>query len=238
MISMPVRRFNIRNFYCIFLVAALLNFNSPAAQKLTVINKPEIYHQAVTKDSFQQMIEIKSLVPNVVYDLHYATKKNFTEKKLYKNGKTTFVRLAVGLALQKVAEDLAVQGFGLKIWDAYRPYAATKQMWDLIHDERYVANPATGSGHNRGIAVDLTLVNLKTGIELNMGTGFDNFTDTAHHTFKTLTDSVLRNRELLKTTMGKFGFHALETEWWHYSFPNDRSYEVLDLPFKTLAKNR
>jgi D-alanyl-D-alanine dipeptidase len=111
-------------------------------------------------------------------------------------------------------------------------------MWEIIGDERYVANPAKGSGHNRGLAVDVTLISTKTGEEINMGTGFDNFTDTAHHTFKDLPVDVLKNRKLLKTTMERWGFRALETEWWHYSFPNDRNYEVLNLSFKELKKYR
>jgi D-alanyl-D-alanine dipeptidase len=108
-------------------------------------------------------------------------------------------------------------------------------MWDLIHDERYVADPSKGSGHNRGLAVDLTIIDLKDGSELNMGTSFDNFTDTAHHTFKNLPADILQNRMLLRETMEKYGFKALETEWWHYSWPNDRNYEVLDIDFKKLA---
>ncbi len=109
-------------------------------------------------------------------------------------------------------------------------------MWDLIHDDRYVANPAKGSGHNRGLSVDLNIFNFKIGEELNMGTGFDNFTDTAHHPFKTLSPDILENRKLLKNTMEKFGFKALETEWWHYSWTNDKDYEVLDIYFKKLSK--
>jgi D-alanyl-D-alanine dipeptidase len=105
-------------------------------------------------------------------------------------------------------------------------------MWELVHDERYVANPANGSGHNRGISVDLTIVDLVSGRELDMGTGFDNFTDSAHHSFASLPASVLRNRRLLKATMEKYGFKALETEWWHYSWPNDHRYDVLDIGFK------
>lgn len=238
MCNMPVRRFNIRIFYGIFLTPAVIYFHVAVAQTIAVTETMKVYKEAVSKDSFQQMVEIKKLAPTVVYDLRYATKENFTGKKLYKNGKATFVRLAVVNALQKVVEDLKEKGLRLKIWDAYRPYSATKQMWELVHDERYVANPAKGSGHNRGLAIDVTLIDLKTETELNMGTGFDNFTDTAHHTFKNLPDSVLKNRELLKTIMEKYGFRALETEWWHYSFPNDRNYEVLDLPFKNLGKYR
>src|SRR5437867_1601617 len=83
-------------------------------------------------------------------------------------------------------QELNEKGLGLKIFDAYRPYSVTVKFWELIKDERYVANPSKGSGHNRGIAVDLTIIHLKTNEELNMGTGFDNFTDTAHQAFVNL----------------------------------------------------
>ena len=105
-----------------------------------------------------------------------------------------------------------------------------------MHDERYVANPANGSGHNRGIAVDLTIIDLKTGKELNMGTGFDNFTDSAHHSFTNLPKEILQNRNLLKTTMEKYGFKLFETEWWHYFLADGDKYEVLDIDFKKLGK--
>lgn len=202
-----------------------------------LVNKSKIYWQEVQADSMQKMMEIKAIVPNIVYDLRYATKNNFTHQKLYQSGKQTFLRLPVTEALRKVQTDLNRQGYGLKIFDAYRPYSVTRKMWDLVHDERYVANPSNGSGHNRGIAVDLTLISLKDGNELNMGTGFDNFTDTAHHSFQNLPTDVLSNRKLLKEIMEQYGFKALETEWWHYSWPNDRNYGVLDIDFKKLGKH-
>jgi D-alanyl-D-alanine dipeptidase len=105
-----------------------------------------------------------------------------------------------------------------------------------VTDERYVANPTKASGHNRGLAVDLTIIHLKTGVELDMGTGFDHFSDTAHHSFTQLSPTVLQNRKLLKEVMQKYGFNFLETEWWHYYWPNDRNYDVLDLDFKKLYK--
>ncbi|MFL5811797.1 MAG: M15 family metallopeptidase [Flavisolibacter sp.] len=184
------------------------------------------------------MIEIKSLVTGVEYDLRYATSNNFTKKQLYRSGKQSFMRLPAARGLQKVQEELNNKGYGLKIFDAYRPYSVTEKMWDLIHDERYVANPAKGSGHNRGISVDLTIVDIKTHRELDMGTGFDNFTDSAHHDFKDFSSFVLRNRMLLKEIMERNGFKALDTEWWHYSWPNDRNYQVLDIAFKELGKKR
>ncbi len=200
------------------------------------MKEPKAYYQQVRADSFQRMIEIKTFIPTIFYDLRYATKNNFTGTKLYRGGKETFARLAVVRALQKVQNDLNQQGYGLKIYDAYRPYSVTEKMWDLIHDERYVANPKNGSGHNRGLAIDLTIITLKDRNELNMGTGFDNFTDSAHQSFRALPADVLANRKLLKEIMERNGFKALDTEWWHYSWPNDRNYEVLDIDFKKLRK--
>ena len=219
------------------LIAAALNiYVSALAQDLNISRKNSTYWQQVQADSLQRMIELKSLVPGIVYDLRYATSNNFTEQKLYKSGKRTFLRLLPAQALLKIQGELNSKGYGLKIFDAYRPYSVTKKMWELIKDERYVAHPSKGSGHNRGLAVDVTIVQLDSGGELDMGTGFDNFTDTAHHDFKALPDDVIKNRKLLKESMEKFGFKAYATEWWHYSWPNDRNYAVLDLEFKKLRK--
>jgi D-alanyl-D-alanine dipeptidase len=137
--------------------------------------------------------------------------------------------LPAARALLEVQQDLNKQGYGLKIFDAYRPYSVTEKFWDLVHDERYVADPKKGSGHNRGIAVDLTIIDLKNGKELNMGTGFDNFTDSAHHDFTALSKEVLANRQLLKQTMMKYGFNLFATEWWHYSWPDPDKFKILDL---------
>jgi len=109
-------------------------------------------------------------------------------------------------------------------------------MWEKVKDDRYAADPSKGSGHNRGAAVDLTLINLKTKKELPMGTGFDNFTDSAHPGFNQLPDSILANRNLLKSVMEKYGFKQLSTEWWHFYLPNSTSFELLDISFADLKK--
>jgi D-alanyl-D-alanine dipeptidase len=227
--------YKIKIIYIVCLITVIQLYTSAFAQPKT-IDKSGIYWQQVRTDSLQRMIEVKTLLPAVIYDLRYATENNFTHQKLYKSGKASFLRLLAAKALEKVQSDLNRQCYGLKIFDAYRPYSVTKKMWDLIHDERYVADPSKGSGHNRGLAVDLTIVRLKDTSELDMGTGFDNFTDTAHHSFTSLPAAVLQNRKLLKETMEKYGFKALETEWWHYSWPNDRNYDVLDLDFRELER--
>ncbi len=216
---------------------SLLLCTTGFTQNIKVIDKIKIYRQQVLMDSNYKMVELRCYIPALKYDLRYATTNNFTKQVLYKQADKTFLRLPVAQALYKVQMELSKLGIGLKVFDAYRPYSVTKKMWELIKDERYVANPAKGSGHNRGLSIDVTLIYLATGKELDMGTGFDAFTDTAHHSFKNLPEAVLQNRQLLKSTMAAHGFAALETEWWHYSWPNTANYEVLNIPFKKLIRN-
>lgn len=203
-----------------------------------VTDKWDQYKKQVKADSAKKMIELKSKIPGLVYDLRYATVNNFMRRLMYPAGtNTAYLRLPAAAALQKVQQKLAKKGLGLKIYDAYRPYSVTVKFWELVKDERFVANPARGSGHNRGIAVDLTIINLQTGKELAMGTGFDNFTDTAHHSFTGLPEEILQNRNLLKTVMANYGFKVYADEWWHYSLPDAAKFELLDIDFKKLKKD-
>jgi len=203
---------------------------------LWVIKESRTLNSTIMSDNNKQMVDIKKLIPNIILDLRYATTNNFMHRKLYPAVTTTYLRLPAAKALQRVETELNELGLGLKIFDAYRPYSVTEKMWEPIKDDRYVADPKKGSGHNRGIAVDLTLINLKTKEALPMGTGFDNFSDTAHQTFTALPEEILQNRNLLKNLMEKYGFKALETEWWHYSIPNTKDFELLDVSFKKMRK--
>ena len=210
----------------------------PGYTRPPVTDKFSDYKKQVKTDSAKRMIELRELAPGIVYDLRYAGTDNFMRRMMYPAGtRITFLRQPAARALQKVQEELNGKGLGLKIFDAYRPYSVTVTFWELVKDEDYVAHPARGSGHNRGIAVDLTLVNLAAGTELEMGTGFDNFSDTAHHGFNKLTDETLRNRKLLRTLMEKHGFRAYEKEWWHYSWPEAGRFELLDIGFNKLKKD-
>jgi zinc D-Ala-D-Ala dipeptidase len=203
---------------------------------LPVTRTIDDYRNQVFADPVKKMVDLKKTVPGIVLDLRYGTRNNFTKTVLYASAPTTFMRLQPAQALTRVQQALAVRGYGIKVFDAYRPHAATRKMWELVKDERYVANPAKGSNHNRGLAIDLTLIHLSTGKELDMGTGFDNFTDTAHHSFTALSNSILENRKLLKKLMEEQGFKSFDTEWWHYSWSNDRNYEVLDINLKRMKK--
>ncbi len=226
---------NIATVYCALIVSMAWAQEKQTIELKPIKDKISFYNMA-ERDSLQAMIELKSLIPTVQYELRYASKNNFTGQRLYpKNTHTTYLRRKPAMALAKVAEELKGKGLGIKIWDAYRPYRTTVRFWELIHDERFVANPSKGSGHNRGTSVDLTLVDLKSGKELEMPTPFDDFSPAAFHGALNIDDFRIRNRALLKSTMEKYGFLPLETEWWHYSWQGASAYDVLDLSFKVLG---
>jgi zinc D-Ala-D-Ala dipeptidase len=189
---------------------------------------------SIKNDPAKKFVELTKLMPNLKIEIPYATPKNFTKSTLYYHP-VVCMRVLPAHALQQVQAELHKQGLALKIWDAFRPFSVTCRMWTLVRDKRYVANPRQGSYHNRGLAVDLTIIDLKTGKELDMGTGYDNFTDTAHQSFMQLPEQVLANRKLLRDMMHTHGFRIFPTEWWHYHWRNDDDrYEVIDLGFEDI----
>jgi zinc D-Ala-D-Ala dipeptidase len=228
-------------FACIFLwgICRIDAQNLPVSPYgLAYINSISLYQKSLENHPEKLLISL-SQIPGVILDLRYASDSNFTHKKLYPaNTKKTYLRKPAFQALDSVANEMARHGQLLVIFDAYRPYSVTVSLWNSIKDERYAANPAKGSGHNRGLSVDLSLADAKTHQLLNMPTCFDNFSDSAHQDFK-LPDmkrpgTAGFNRDLLRKTMEKYGFESLPTEWWHFSWPHSEDYEVLDLSFQQL----
>lgn len=204
---------------------------------LYIVETPGELSLSIANDATMKMMDIKKNIPGIMLDLKYGGTDNFMKQRLYPPGLTTsYLREPAVMALRKVQLALNKQGLGLKIWDAYRPYAVTEKMWEPVKDDRYAADPKFGSGHNRGIAVDLTIINLTTRKELDMGTGFDHFSDTAHSDFKNLPVPVLQNRLLLRTLMEDNGFKVLDSEWWHFYLPDSKKYALLNLNFKQLKK--
>ena len=182
------------------------------------------------------MVDLKKKIPGIVLELRYAGRNNFIHQQLYPFINTTYLRQPVADKLAIIQKELNEKGKGLKIYDAYRPYEVTEKLWESVKNDLYAASPKKGSGHNRGIAIDLTIIDLITGRELNMGTDFDNFSDTARHAFRKLPPDVLQNRYLLRSTMEKYGFKASNTEWWHYSLHHPNKFDILDIPFEELGK--
>lgn len=162
-----------------------------------------------------EFVEVKAHVPGIVISLPYATDQNFFKKRFYASN-TCLLRRAVVDRIAAVQKELSTQGLGLKIWDGYRPRSVQYEFWKTLPDPNYVADPAKGSRHNRGAAVDLTLIDLKTGEELPMPTGYDDFSPKAAADFKLVPSEVLKNRTLLQQVMVKHGFEIFPSEWWHF----------------------
>ena len=160
------------------------------------------------------------------YDMRYATTNNFLKAKVY-NCAECYTRVATAKALLKANDDFLKIGYRIKFYDCYRPNSVQYKMWELVPNPQYVANPVKGSIHNKGGAVDITLVNMD-GEELDMGTDFDFFGHKAHHDYKALPEEVLTNRKLLKETMEKHGFWSIRTEWWHYNLRAGSRAKVAD----------
>ena len=161
-------------------------------------------------------VRLKDLSSDFVYELKYATPDNFLKQAVYDCGEC-YLRKSTAEALVKANEAFKQLGYRIKLFDCYRPLSVQKKMWKILPGTHYVANPAKGSKHNRGAAVDLTLVDAQ-GKELNMGTPFDFFGKEAHHTYTEHTKEVLENRKLLKETLNKYNFKSIYSEWWHYEY--------------------
>lgn len=149
------------------------------------------------------------------YDLRYATENNFLKSKVYECAEC-YTRVKTARALMAANADFGKQGYRIKFFDCYRPNAVQYKMWEIVPNPQYVANPVKGSIHNKGGAVDITLVTLD-GRAIDMGTDFDFFGRRAYHDNTDLPETVLSNRKILKETMERHGFWSIRTEWWHYN---------------------
>ena len=146
---------------------------------LWVIGDKATLQKTVKHDAGKAMIDIKKAIPKLQLDLRYAGTNNFMGQVLYPFTSSTYLRKIAVDKLSKAQAELEKKGYGLKVFDAYRPYSVTEKLWEPVQDDRYAADPKKGSGHNRGIAVDLTIIDLTDKEELDMGTGFDNFSEPA-----------------------------------------------------------
>jgi D-alanyl-D-alanine dipeptidase/kynurenine formamidase len=180
------------------------------------------------------LVDVVALDPTVVLDIRYATKNNVTGRVLYPSAHALLERPAAE-ALVRVHRELAGDGLGLVVLDAYRPWRVTKALWDATPPDRreFVADPARGSRHNRGAAVDVTLFDRATGTPLPMPSGYDDFSERAHPTYAGGDANARRNRDLLRAAMEREGFFVHPSEWWHFDYKDWAEYPVLDVPFES-----
>jgi len=205
----------------------------PNKYGLKVISTKDQYFQLVKFDSNFTFVDLEQFIPKIKLDIRYATTDNFTGKVVYDRAKA-FVRLPVAKQLKSIQNDLNSKGIGLKIFDAYRPYSITLKFWDLIKDSNFVATPWGASRHNRGCAVDVSLIDLQTGLELAMPSEYDDFSDKAYPDNNEFSEEILINRKLLIDVMKKYSFIVYPTEWWHYDFIGYQQYPITDINFDQL----
>jgi D-alanyl-D-alanine dipeptidase len=160
-------------------------------------------------------VNLKSFSANFDFDLKYATTDNFLKSKVYECAEC-YLRFKTVKKLIEANSEFQKLGYSIKIFDCYRPLDVQKKMWEIVPNADYVADPKKGSIHNRGGAVDLTLID-KNGKELEMGTKFDFFGIEASHDYKKFSEEILNNRILLKKIMLENGFKSFDSEWWHYN---------------------
>ncbi len=182
------------------------------------------------------LVELIKRDPRIRLDLRYATTNNVTSRVLYPQARAFLQGVAADALLRAHARARA-DGFGLTIFDAYRPWRVTRKLWDATPKgpkRNYVANPKKGSRHNRGCAVDLTLHDLATGALVEMPSAFDDFSERAHRDFMGATEISIIHRGFLEKYMQAEGFDGMSNEWWHFDFRAWRDYPVLDIPFEAL----
>jgi len=168
-------------------------------------------------------VRLADFSKDFAYDMRYATENNFLKAKVYDCAEC-YTRVKTAKALIEANNDFMKNGVKIKFFDCYRPNSVQYKMWEIVPNPQYVANPDKGSIHNKGGAVDITLVDME-GNELDMGTDFDYFGKRAYHDNMDLPQEILDNRKLLKETMEAHGFWSIRTEWWHYNLSaasNDR----------------
>jgi D-alanyl-D-alanine dipeptidase len=181
------------------------------------------------------LVEVAALDPGIKLDVRYATADNFMHRALYSQARV-FLQRPAAEALVRAHRALREQGYGLLLFDGYRPWRVTKMMWDATPKAQrdFVANPQKGSKHNRGCAVDLSMYHLDSGREAEMPSAYDEFSPRADPGYTGGTAEQRARRDLLRRAMEKEGFTVEPNEWWHFNCRDWHSYPILDVPFEAL----
>jgi zinc D-Ala-D-Ala dipeptidase len=182
------------------------------------------------------LVELVRIEPSVRLDVRYATERNFVGRAVYRQARV-FLQRPAAEAVARAHRGLAAKGYGLLVFDGYRPWSVTRLFWQVTppHLREFVADPRQGSRHNRGCAVDLALFDLATGHEAGMPTPYDDFTEKAAQDYEGATPAQAERRAILRDAMVKEGFLVYPSEWWHFDYRDWRQYPILDVPFEDLA---
>ena len=207
------------------LLACLVVLSSPSAQ-------PDDRKGAWKAPDLVELVKLDSTVKR---DIRYATSNNFMKRRMYAQARA-FLQRSAAEALVRAHRKLSNQGYGILVFDGYRPWSVTKKFWDETPREKhkFVADPKKGSKHNRGCAVDCSLYDLKTGKEIEMPSPYDDFTEKAAADYTGGTEEQMRTRNILRRALEAEGFTVNPDEWWHFDYKDWRMYRVLNVPFEKL----
>jgi D-alanyl-D-alanine dipeptidase len=207
---------------------------------VTLAASPAAYHAQgppVEAGPFRKpdLVELVKLDPTIRLDIRYATSNNFLGRPVYTQARA-FLQRPAAEALARVNKALRKKGYGLVVFDGYRPWAVTKIFWDATPEDKkeFVADPSQGSRHNRGCAVDLTMFELKTKKLVKMPGEYDEMTERSHINYAGGTEGERRVRDILRAAMEAEGFVVYEPEWWHYDYKDWKEYPVLNLSFSEI----
>ena len=186
-----------------------------------------------------ELVEIGQLDPTLRLDIRYASSNNFLRRPVYAEARA-FLQRPAAAALVRAQRALQARGYGLVLFDGYRPWSVTKIFWDSATPAQrkigFVANPQKGSRHNRGCAVDVSLFDLKTGLEVEMSSGYDEFTERAFPNYSGGTAQSRAARDLLRAVMEAEGFTVYPAEWWHFDYQDWKQYRILNVPFEAIGQ--
>lgn len=203
---------------------------------LSAFSLPQ-YKSSVKANPEKELVNLEKFIPGILLDIRYASKNNFTGEPIYRIARA-YARKPVAIALKKAQADFEKLGYRIKIYDGYRPYSATVKFYELMKgDTTYVANPYKGSRHNRGCAIDMTIVDKATGKELQMPSDYDAMQKESWPSTPVADPQIRKNREVLIQVMEKNGFKVYSTEWWHYDFIGWDKFEVMNVDFESLGHN-
>jgi beta-N-acetylhexosaminidase/D-alanyl-D-alanine dipeptidase len=185
------------------------------------------------------LIDVTTVAPGIRVEMRYATTDNFTKVAVYPADARCLLRRDAAMRLARAQAALAAQGLGLKVWDCYRPFSIQRRFWQIVPDARYIAQPVVdaagkpvdGSKHNRGAAIDVTLVDA-AGAALEVPTAHDDFSPRAHRGNRAWSAAARANAAALDRVLFAEGFEGVSTEWWHYDAPGWKDYPLSDQPIE------
>ena len=210
-----------------------------AALLLAASCAPALHPPVETGKRAPDLVELTTLDPGLHLDIRYATARNFVGRPVYKEARA-FLQRPAAEALVRAHRALAAKGYGIVVFDGYRPWSVTKLFWEVTPEDKkeFVADPSQGSRHNRGCAVDLSLYDLASGREVEMPSGYDEMTERAYPDYAGGPAEARARRDLLRAAMEAEGFKVYSSEWWHYDYKDWAQYPILDLPFSALTRAR